>query len=491
MERGAGILMPVSALPSKYGIGSFGGPSIRFIDFLKKSGQKYWQILPLVQTGYGDSPYQTVCDYSLNPYFIDLEILHVKGLITKRELEAQTTKEKTVNYGKLYEQRYAILRKAFSRFDVKDKAFVRFSQTESVKDYSVFMAIKQAYSLSLSEFPKGLKLREKEAIEQFERENCEEIAFWAFLQFELQAEWKEVKKYAKKKGVSIIGDLPLYVAADSVDVWVHPELYKVDENLAATEIAGVPPDYFCAEGQLWGNPVYNYAEHEKNGYEWWKNRVKRALSVYDYVRIDHFRGLDRFWSVPAGSENAVNGKWVTAPGYEILKDFMGSNVIVEDLGLIDDGVRELISKLGFPNMKVLDFAFDGDMKNPYLPWNVGENCVYYTGTHDNDTSLSLIEKSSTQALEVIKNKVEQSLDYLELYRETKGKYALVERFTDIVYASRANAAIVPMHDILCFGEEYRINAPGTVNNWTVKYRRRLFTDNLAEMIKRKVKRFER
>lgn len=491
MERGAGILMPVSALPCKYGIGGFGAPSFRFVDFLKKSGQRYWQILPLVQTGYGDSPYQTVCDYSLNPYFIDLETLFKKGLLTKRELEAQIDKSPKIDYGVLYEKRYEILRKAFSRFDVSSPSFTRFLRREEIKNYAVFMAIKGTYNCSLQDFPLELKRREKAALGAFEKDKKDEIRFWAFLQFELASEWKDVKKYAKKNGISIIGDLPLYVAADSVDVWVNPSLFEVNEDLAPVKIAGVPPDYFCADGQLWGNPVYKYSEHEKDDYLWWKNRVKRSLTVYDYVRIDHFRGLDRFWSVDAGAQNARGGEWVKANGYEILKDFIGGNVIVEDLGLIDDGVRELIEKLGFPNMKVLDFAFDGDFKNPYLPWNVPENCVYYTGTHDNDTALALIENADAGRLETIKKQVKNSLDYLEIYKDANGKYALCEEFCDIVYASRANLAMVPMHDLLLLNNDYRINEPGTVNNWVVRYRRRLFTNTLAELLKRKVKRFER
>lgn len=491
MKRGAGILMPVSALPSKYGIGSFGAPSMRFIDFLKKSGQKYWQILPLVQTGYGDSPYQTVCDYSFNPYFIDLEILFRKGLLTKREMEAQIDKSPKIDYGGLYNKRYAILRKAFTRFDVTSPSFVRFLRSEENKNYAVFMAIKGTFNCSLQGFPPMLKRRDEKALADFERANKDEIRFWAFLQYELASQWKDVKSYAKKNGISVIGDLPLYVASDSVEVWVNPSLYEVNEDLAPVKIAGVPPDYFCEEGQLWGNPVYRYSEHEKDGFAWWKNRVKRALSVYDYVRIDHFRGLDRFWSVDAGAPNAIGGEWVKAFGFEILKDFIGGNVIVEDLGLIDDGVRELIAKLGFPNMKVLDFAFDGDFKNPYLPWNVPENCIYYTGTHDNATALSLIENTSGEHREVIKKFIKNSLDFLEIYKDVNGKYALCEAFADIVYASRANAAIVPMHDLLSLGNEYRINEPGTINNWTVRYRKRQFTQTLSELIKRKVKRFER
>ena len=484
-------MMPVSALPSKYGIGSLGEGAYLFVDFLKSAGQKYWQVLPLVQTGYGDSPYQSCSDRAGNPYFIDLEILHRKGLLTKRELQKNIDKSPKIDYGKLYGERYTALRLAFSRFDVENDGFTRFVNSGKYADYACFMALKQKFSAPFYEWPEEYKRRDARAMKKFRLENAEEILFWQFLQYEFYDQWTKLKKYANGKGVKIIGDLPLYVAADSVDAWVEQSVFLLDEDLRPVKVAGVPPDYFCEDGQLWGNPVYDYSRQSENGYKWWKSRLKHALSVYDYVRIDHFRGLDRFWSVNAGSPDARGGEWVKAPGEKIFEGFDARNIIAEDLGVIDDGVISLLERTGFPNMKVLEFAFGGDFKNPYLPWNVRENCVYYTGTHDNDTVLGFLESADDNFRKTIEKQVADCLEYLEIYRTATGKYAVAEAFQDIVYASRADVAILPMHDVLFLGSEYRINCPGTVGNWTVRYRKRLFTETAAQLLRRKARRYER
>ena len=491
MKRGAGILMPISALPSKYGVGSLGKNAFAFVDFLKAAGQKYWQVLPLVQTGYGDSPYQTCCDASGNPYFLDLEILHAEGLITKRELAAAIDKSPLIDYGKLYAERYALLRKAFSRFDVDCAPFTRWRKNRKYADYACFMALKQKFNAPFMLWPDEYKYRDPAAITAFMKGCAEEIMFWQFLQYEFSLQWRSLKTYANKKGIKIIGDLPLYVAPDSVDVWLYPELFMLDGELRPKKVAGVPPDYFSADGQLWGNPVYNYPAHAADGYIWWKNRLKRALSTYDYVRVDHFRGLDRFWAVDAAADTAREGEWLPSPGDEIFSGIDVKRVIAEDLGTIDDGVRELIKKTGVPNMKVLEFAFGGDKSNPYLPWNIGENCVYYTGTHDNDTVVGFLKSTDAEFLKAVYRETAECLDYLGIRKDVKGVYDLADAFTDIVYASRANVAIIPMHDILSLGSEFRINTPGTMGNWRVRYRKRLFTDVAAEMALRKVRRYNR
>ena len=483
--------MPVSALPCKYGIGSFGEGAYLFVDFLKAAGQKYWQVLPLVQTGFGDSPYQSCSDASGNPYFIDIEVLHREGLLTKREIQANIEKSPKIDYGKLYEMRYPLLRKAFSRFDVKKPSFVRFCKQGKFYDYACFMALKQRFNTPFYEWPDEFKYRDPDAIKQFEKENKQEVLFWQFVQYQFDKQWTALKKYANSKGISIIGDLPLYVALDSVDVWVNPWLFILDVNLYPEKVAGVPPDYFCEDGQLWGNPIYNYEKHEEDGFAWWKERIARASATFDYVRIDHFRGLDRYWAVPAGSENARYGEWYSAPGAKLFEGIDASAVIAEDLGIIDDGVVSLLQQTGFPGMKVLDFAFGGDFTNPYLPWNVKENCIYYTGTHDNQTAIGLLEGADEAYRAAINKQVAECFDYLEIYRSVSGKYDIVDGFIDIVYASRANVAIVPMHDVFAFSNDYRINEPGTVGNWTVRYRRRLFTETAASLLRRKTKRFER
>ena len=483
--------MPVSALPCKYGIGSLGEGAYRFVDFLKAAGQKYWQVLPLSQTGYGDSPYQTCSDRSGNPYFIDLEILHKKGLLTKRELQGAIEKSPKIDYGKLYNERYPLLRKAFSRFDVRSDAFKRWCKKGEFADYACFAALNQKFGVAFYDWPEEYKYRDEKALDAFKKENADEINFWLFLQYEFRLQWKELKKYANESGVKIIGDLPLYVALDSEDVWTNPKLFELSEDLNPVKVAGVPPDYFCADGHLWGNPVYDYEAQSEDGFAWWKNRLNRALSIYDYVRIDHFRGLDRFWSVDAGASTAKDGEWVKAPGEEILSGLDLSRIIAEDLGLIDDGVRKLLENTGLPNMKVLSFAFGDDFKNPYLPWNILENCVYYTGTHDNDTVIGLLNEVTPEFRAIIEKQVKESLDYLEIYKDVSGKYSLADAFKEIVYASRANVAILPMHDVLNLGADYRLHKPGTVGNWTVRYRKRLLTETVATILKRKVVRYER
>ncbi|MBP5308561.1 MAG: 4-alpha-glucanotransferase [Clostridia bacterium] len=483
--------MPISALPSKYGIGSLGEGAYRFVDFLKAAGQKYWQILPLTQTGYGDSPYQSCSDKSGNPYFIDLEILHRRGLISKRELQNAIDKSPEINYGKLYSERYTLLRKAFLRFDAENAKFVRFVKSGKFADYALFMALKQKFGAPFYVWPEEYKRRNPKVLRAFVKENKDEVLFWQFLQHEFFNQWEAVKKYAHSNGIKIIGDLPLYVAPDSEDVWVDPEAFMLDDDLRPVKVAGVPPDYFCEDGQHWGNPVYDYDSQSANGYKWWKNRLKRALSTYDYVRIDHFRGLDRFWSVDAEASDARNGIWSEGPREKIFEGISSDRIIAEDLGLIDDGVIELLGKTGFPNMKVLQFAFGGGFDNPYLPWNVKENCIYYTGTHDNDTVIGFLDIADEDFRGIIEKRISECLEYLEVYKTVSGKYSYAESFIDIIYASRANVAVIPVHDALLLGGEYRINRPGTVGNWTVRYRKRLFTQTAARLLKRKVRRFER
>lgn len=491
MKKQTGILLPIFSLPSKYGIGSFGKWAYTFVDFLKKSGQEYWQILPLVQTGYGDSPYQTTCDISGNPYFIDLEVLRSKRLLTYREVEAAIDKSEKIDYGKLYNDRYPLLRKAFSRFDTKDSKFKAFLKKGEFNDYALFMTLSQKLGGGWYDWPDEYKFRNKEALETFAKENESEILFWQFIQFEFWAQYQDLKKYANSQGVSIIGDIPLYVSYNSVDVWVNPKEFMLDEKLCPKKVAGVPPDYFCADGQLWGNPCYDYEYQKANGYSFWKQRIDRASKIYDLVRIDHFRGLDRFWAVPYGESTAKNGEWMDAPGREIFSVVSTEKLLAEDLGLIDDGVKALIKDVNIPNMKVLSFAFDSDENNLYLPWNIGENCVVYTGTHDNDTLVGYLQSLTKEQLNNQKVLIKKSLDYLKLYKSVTGVKSVAESIIDIAYASAAKLSIIPMHDILLLDGSYRINTPGAVGCWRAKIKESVLTDNLANALKRKAKRFGR
>lgn len=486
-----GLLMPVFSLPSKYSIGSLGKWAYHFVDFLKKSGHSYWQMLPLVQTGYADSPYATCADGSGNPYFIDLEILRSKRLLTYREVEAAINKDPYIDYGRLYTERYPLLRKAFSRFDVTNKTFKAFLQKGEFDDYALFMALKGKFNCPWNDWPEAYRRRDPAVLEEFAKNNREELLFWQWLQFEFRNQYFELKKYANSKGISIIGDLPLYVSLDSVDVWAAPEEFLLDANYRPTIVAGCPPDYFSRTGQLWGNPIYNYEHMRTNNFAFWQARVERASKLYDLIRIDHFRGLDRFWAVPYGDPTAERGWWVNAPGREILANVSTQKIIAEDLGMIDDGVRNLMSTYSVPGMKVLLFAFNGDDSNPYLPWNVNENSVIYTGTHDNDTIMGTLKGLDKAQVDHWRTMVKKSVDYLKIYKPMGGLSGIGEAILDVAYGSNAKLCIIPVQDALMVGSEFRINTPGTTNCWTVRIKESVFTDTLASSLKRRAKRFDR
>ena len=475
MQRQSGILMPIFSLPTKYGIGDFGKSAYNFIDFLSGAGQKVWQVLPLVQTGYGNSPYSSVSSISFNPYFISPELLKEQGLITKAELDFSRAQGKYIDYGELHAVRYPLLRSAFNRFDKQDKKFIKYLKSKEGLDYALFMAIKFASGQKhFYEWDEPLKRRDERALNAFKRSYREEILFWQFVQFTAKTQWFNLKAYANSKGVSIIGDMPLYVALDSVDVWVNPSLYKLDENFMPKKVAGVPPDYFCEDGQLWGNPVYDYAEHKKDNFAWWTKRIQTALSIYDYVRIDHFRGLDRYYEINPRMENAKIGEWIDVPSHELFNAVHAKvdkeRIIAEDLGIIDDGVRELLTWTGYPGMKILSFAFNGDENNLYLPENIQENCVCYTGTHDNDTLCGLIEQMSDWDYNNLINGVNNSLKLFKIKSKAIDKKSLIESIILLGMKSKANLFILPMQDVLQKATDYRINEPGTVKqqNWSIK-----------------------
>lgn len=498
MDRVSGILMPIFSLPSKYGAGSFGKESYEFIDFLNKSGQKVWQILPLVQTGYGNSPYSSVSAQSFNPYFISLDILKEQGLLKEGELKFARLEGEYINYGDLYAVRYPLLRKAFSRFDRQDKEFKSYLRKKESYDYALFMAIKYASGQKhFYKWEEGLKLRQEKALKKFAKDYSEEILFWQFLQFIAKNQWQKLKSYANSKNVSIIGDMPLYVALDSVDVWQNPQLFKLDSDFIPTKVAGVPPDYFCEDGQLWGNPVYDYEGHKEQLFTWWKQRLKSALERYDYVRIDHFRGLDRYYQIDAGKANAKEGEWVKVPSEELFDalhlEIKKDRIIAEDLGIIDDGVRRLLAYTGYPGMKILSFAFNGEGDNLYLPERIEENYVCYTGTHDNDTLKGLIDSASDWDYHNLIKGVSNSLNILGIDGEVTDKESLIDAIINLGYASKAKLFILPMQDVLKLGSEYRINEPGTVKeqNWAIKFNKGAFNQKTANKLKKLTKKYKR
>ncbi len=491
MERCSGLLVPIFSLPSKYGIGSFGKESYKFVDYLESAGQKVWQILPLVQTGYGDSPYSSVSSTSFNPYYISVDGLIERGLITKAEAKFAQVDGSLIDYGNLYAVRYPLLRKAFSRFDKQDKGFQKFVKSKEALDYALFMAIKNASGQKhFYEWDEPLKKRDKKALNKFIKDNGEELLFWQFVQYLARKEWFELKSYANGKGISILGDMPLYVALDSVDVWKNPELFKLDEKFKPKKVAGVPPDYFSKTGQLWGNPVYDYAEHQKDNFAWWTARIKKALSVYDLVRIDHFRAFDRYYEIDADRQDAIVGEWIEVPSTELFtavhKSVDKSRIIAEDLGIIDDGVRELLKSVGYPGMKILSFAFNGEENNLYLPESLPENSVCYTGTHDNDTLMGLITSASEWDKNNLYHGVKNSLCKMNITADVNNDEDLAKAMILLGYKSKAKLFIMPMQDLLLLGSEYRINEPGTVKNqnWSVRFSTHDFKKSFAINLKK-------
>ena len=454
-EHKAGILMPVSSLPSEYGIGSFGKSAYDFIDFLDATGQKCWQVLPLNPTSYGDSPYQSPSSAAGNPYFIDLDILAKKGLLTADELEDQKEGSTLVNYGWLFGARYTALRIAHSRF-TPDEAYKKFlcENSEWIENYALFMALKvknnycqwTLWDDEYRDYSKALTHKE-----EFEAE----MSFWRWVQYEFSAQWQAIVNYAHSKGISVIGDMPIYVAHDSMDVWAAPEQFLLDENYNPTVVAGCPPDGYAPDGQLWGNPIYNWKLMEEQGFTWWIGRVGSAFKLYDILRIDHFRGFAGYYNIPYGEPTARNGKWDVAPGkklFEAIKEkYPESKIIAEDLGLITDDVRELLIETGFPGMKMLQFGFYDD-DSEYMPRMFEtKNCVVYSSTHDSDCTYSWLE-SLDQWAEA------RLLAECPVNEEQSRTYDIIELALDSI----ANLAVIPMQDYLeLSNEEGRMNTPST------------------------------
>ncbi len=502
--RESGILMPVSSLPGPYGIGCFGAEALKFVDFLAAAGQKIWQILPLSPTGYGDSPYQSCSAFAGNPYFIDLDALKAEGLLTAAQLKAEKWGEKPleIDYGTLYTSRYAVLREAYAawRKQCADKHGCAFyypddyyaftlANEDWLDDYALYMALKTANKMkSWTEWPREYRLREEYALNAFREEYEEEIGFWKFLQYKFATQWKKVKDYANEKGVKILGDIPIYVSADSVDAWVGGQLFELNPDGSFARVAGCPPDYFSADGQLWGNPLYNWPYHKQTGYAWWVKRVRHALGIYDLLRIDHFRGFDTYWAIPAGSPTAKTGKWEIGPRMELfnaLKDALGDlPIIAEDLGDLCQSVRDLLADSGFPGMKVLQFAFGGG-DNEYLPHNHVKNSVVYPGTHDNTTLNDWWETTASEKEKTF------AAGYFHLtpYKPTAKELAAVKpdeariAMLRAAMGSVADRAIIPMYDWLGLGAEAHLNTPGKLGgNWTWRAAGGFETKKLAEEI---------
>lgn len=479
--RTCGILMPVFSLPSKYGIGTLGREAKRFVDFLKKAGQSYWQILPLNPTNYGDSPYQSFSSFAGNPYFIDIEQLTHEKLLTETEADSFDFGDdpESVDYGKLYENRIKLLRLAFKKF-VPNKDYEQFCEENTywLDDYALFMALKNANrDIPWYEWDKPLKMRETNSINKAKTDYRNDIDFYKFVQFKFYEQWNELKEYANDNGISIIGDIPIYVAYDSCDVWTNTKQFLLDDDLAPTVVAGCPPDAFSDEGQLWGNPIYDWKSMKKDGFSWWKRYLGSALKKYDTVRIDHFRGFESYYAIPYGDENAKNGKWQKGPDialFDALKEEFGEDlpIIAEDLGYLTPAVLKMLKATGFPGMKVLQFAFDPSLESNYLPHKFDKNCVVYTGTHDNDTILGWTTSAS-------KPEVETAKLYLNCPNSLNLNWAMMK----VALMSVADTCILTIGDIIGLDSKGRINTPSTLgDNWKWRIKGECINDWLAEII---------
>ena len=477
--------MHISSLSSPYGIGSMGKEAREFVDFLKKSGQSYWQILPVCPTSYGDSPYQSFSTFAGNPYFIDLELLREEGLLQKEDyvdVDWESTPDK-VNYEALYYKRYDILRKAADRFiENPSSEYSDFcdEQKEWIYDYALFMALKDANGgVAWTEWDEDLKKRNPKALEDAKTKYSKEIEFWKIMQFLFFKQWKSLRQYANDREIEIIGDLPIYVALDSVDVWANPHLFLLDENLEPIDVAGCPPDGFSATGQLWGNPLFRWDVMEEEDYDWWVRRISQACKIYNVLRIDHFRGFDSYYAIPYGADTAMNGEWRIGPGIKLFKAMERKigpqNIIAEDLGYLTDSVRQLLKDSGFPGMKVLEFAFDSRDSNnaDYLPHNYPEYCIAYAGTHDNETICGWKKTAAPEDIAYAK-------DYLKL-SDDDFCWDMIDR----LWATAANTVIIQAQDILELGSESRMNIPSTLGgNWSWRALEGAFTDEIADRLRK-------
>lgn len=505
ITRSSGILMHITSLPSPYGIGTFGREAYKFVDFLAKAGQKYWQILPVGPTGAGDSPYQSFSTFAGNPYFIDLDLLVEEGLLQKEDYEKvdfgdDSTK---VDYEKIFNNKMPVLKIAFENskeiYKDENKSFKGESKTlrndikkfreenkQWLEDYALYMAVKGQFELkSWQEWDEDIKLRAKSALEKYKVELKEEVDYWVFLQYLFFKQWANLKSYANTNGIKIIGDIPIYVAEDSADTWANSEVFLLDEDKRPIKVSGCPPDAFSVTGQLWGNPIYDWDYLESTDYKWWIERIKGNITLYDLTRIDHFRGFESFWQIPYGEETAVDGEWVKGPGIKLfnaVKEALGEvEIIAEDLGYLTEEVINFRSVSGYPGMKVLEFAFDTREESDYLPHNYDKNCVVYTGTHDNDTVMGWFENTKKSDINLAKR-------YLKLNKKEGYNWGFIRG----ALSSVGNLAVAQLQDYLALGSEARMNIPSTLGgNWQWRAKKEDLTNKLAQKINKMTKLYGR
>lgn len=503
-KRNAGILMAISSLPSPYGIGTLGKDAYEFVDFVRDSNHKYWQVLPVGPTTYGDSPYQPYSAFAGNPHFVDLDMLIEEGLLLKSEVIAvdwgdgiipvEVSEDDAVNnrypvnhdgylgddryvsYEKMYNERFNVLRKAYERFKGKcvsakltlDKGLPLYKRFDNfvkdnaywLKDYAMFMSLKEYFNQKAwGEWDRDIKFREPEAMQRYEDELSDDIGFWNFIQYEFYTQWGKLKAYANSNGIEIIGDIPIYMGYDSVDVWANQAEFQLDENLTPVKVAGVPPDAFSDMGQKWGNPLYDWAKMENSDFGWWRMRMANSARLYDIIRIDHFLGIIKYYTIPYEMPDARQGSYEQGPGQKLLDAINESigdkKIIAEDLGVCMPEVDQILKDNNYPGMKVLEFAFGGDRKNPHLPYNYTNNCVCYGGTHDNETLLGFFNDRN-----------DGELGYAFDYLDTRDKYRMVDMVFRAAYSSVAVLTIFAVQDILKLDNSARMNFPSSFgNNW--------------------------
>ena len=490
--------MPVSSLPSAFGIGTLGKGAYAFVDWLQSAGMKVWQVLPLLPTGYGDSPYQSCAADALNYYFIDFELLANDGLLQPSDYEriVWSEDERRVDYGRQFAYKIPVLKKAFARFDKTEEGWNAFLKEGKYKDFALFMTLKNKFSYAPWTTWEEPYKSCKNIPQSFFEDSKGELDFWQFTQYIFILQWDALRKYANERGVSIMGDMPIYLAEDSVENWKYrDELFMLDGEGNLALLAGVPPDAFSEDGQFWGNPLYDWEKMKENGYAWWNARIQNAFDAqFDIIRIDHFRAFDRFFAIPAEAESAKEGEWLNGPKAELFENFKGAPIVAEDLGIIDDGVRELLRETGYPGMKVFEFAFDGDPDNDYLPSNITqENCVVYTGTHDNDTLRSFIENKGKEGRKIFEKVLEEECLKADVAYVTETIEDECQTIVELLMSLPASIVIVPMHDILCFGAEARLNEPSTVSgqNWTFRFTEKDFKRKKAAWLKQLIETYKR
>lgn len=491
--RRNGVLMHISSLPSKYGIGTLGQEAYNFIDDLKEAGQSLWQVLPVCPTAYGDSPYASYSTFAGNPYFIDLELLEKDGLLKKEEFDSIQwfDEDDRVDYGKMYNNRFKVLKKAVERFkENKPADYEGFKNDNAfwLGDYALFMALKDANGGSgWLDWKDEYRHYDKDKAEEWKKEFAKDIEYYEILQYLFFKQWKELRNYADENGIQIIGDLPIYVALDSVDAWAHPELFSLQENGIPEEVAGVPPDGFSATGQLWGNPLYDWDFHKKTDYTWWMHRIEHLTKLYHILRIDHFRAFESYFAIPYGATTAAGGKWKKGPGYDFFETMNRTigkkQIIAEDLGYLTQDVKDLLALTGYPGMKILQFAFDSRDGSgaEYLPYNYQKNSYAYCGTHDNDTIQGWYK-------DISKEDAAYAKDYLRLSEGEELNWDMMRN----LLASPSDTTIVTMQDLLNLDTSSRMNTPGTSGtNWTWRMKKDAFAPAIKEKLAHLTKLYDR